>query len=252
VSPPTTYASVHRNVALLLGGFLLLLAAFFGGIALAMHVAANGDELLPLVLWVIGGFVAGFLVLVLTCLRRHRWTLTATAVVIEERPWLRGTGRSRRAEVAFADIASLASVQNGPHDMIELATRQGQRFRLGPASRPTRDVTLAAAMRAIDRDGLVAFAASVQASVQAAGVAPPVLVPGLGFWNRPAGLALLVVLLVASSALAVTALWAMWEGAAGGARSGQAMALLVLLPVGAGWMLRRAWQRRREVLRPPR
>ena len=81
---------------------------------------------------------------------------------------------------------------------------------------------------------------------------PPVLVPGLGFWNRPAGLALVVVLLVASSALAVTALWAMWEGAAGGARSGQALALLVLLPVGAGWMLRRAWQRRREVLRSPR
>ena len=102
MSPPTTYASVHRNVALLLGGLLLLLAAFFGGIALAMHVAANGDELLPLMLWLIGGFVAGFLVLVLSCLRRHRWTLTATrggdrgaAVAARHRSFAAGRGGVR-------------------------------------------------------------------------------------------------------------------------------------------------------------
>nr|MCU0865601.1 hypothetical protein [Planctomycetota bacterium] len=247
-----TYASVHRNVALLLGGLLLLIAGMVGGIAAALHTAANGDELLPLVFWVLGGFIGGFVLLVCFSLRRHRWTLTTTAVVIEERATLGFLGRSRRAEIAFADVAGLATVQNGPHDVIELATRQGQRFRLGPTSRKPADHTLQGAIRAIDHEGLTAFAAQVQATLLAAGVTPPPLLPGLGFWNRPSGLCLLVVLLLCSVALAVVAIWGLFGGSASGARGGQAAALLVMLPFGVGWMLRRAWLRRRSVLRAPR
>lgn len=44
-------------------------------------------------------------------------------------------------------------------------------------------------------------------------------------------------------------MWALWEGACTRDRGGDAAAILVMLPIGLGWMLRRAWRRRRTVLR---
>lgn len=246
-SAPVTYASLHRNVALLLGGLVLLLAALAGGIAAAFHFAANGDAVLRCVLALLGGFVAAFIALVLVCLRRHRWTVLPTAVVVEERPWLRYTGRRRCTEVAFADIVGLASVQNGTHDLLELATRQGQRFRLGPGAQKPGDHTLGSAMQAWDRHGLTAFATHMRNAMLAAGVACPALAAGMGFWNRPLGLGLLVVLLVLSLGLAIAVLLALWSGATV-PRGGQAAGLVLALPFFVGCMLRRAWQRRRAAL----
>jgi hypothetical protein len=104
-------------------------------------------------------------------------------------------------------------------------------------------------MRAVDRAGLENFAARLQAAMLAAGVVPPALVPGMGFWNRRRGLGLLVVLLLLSLGLAGVVVCGLFSGAMRH-RGGQAAAMLVMLPVGAGWMLRRAWRRRREALRP--
>ena len=59
-------------------------------------------------------------------------------------------------------------------------------------------------------------------------------------------------MLLASLALAVIALWGLWEGATVRHRGGEAVAILVMLPVGVGWILRRSWQRRRSVLRQMR
>ena len=82
----------------------------------------------------------------------------------------------------------------------------------------------------------------------AAGRAAPPVADALGFWNRPTGLTLLGIVLLASLALAFIALWGLWEGATVRHRGGEAVAILVLLPVGVGWILRRSWQRRRTVL----
>jgi hypothetical protein len=41
----------------------------------------------------------------------------------------------------------------------------------------------------------------------------------------------------------------MWEGATARHRGGEAAAIMVMLPVGIGWLLRRAWKRRQSVLR---
>ena len=82
-----------------------------------------------------------------------------------------------------------------------------------------------------------------------AGKAAPPVVDSLGFWNRPAGLALLGIVFLASLALAVVALWGLWEGAAARHKGGEVTAILVMLPVGVAWMLRRSWQRRRSVMR---
>ena len=59
-------------------------------------------------------------------------------------------------------------------------------------------------------------------------------------------------MLLASLALAVIALWGLWEGAIVRHRGGEAVAILVMLPVGVGWILRRSWQRRRSVLQAAR
>ena len=80
---------------------------------------------------------------------------------------------------------------------------------------------------------------------------PPVA-DGLGFWNRPPGLVLLGIALLASLALAILALWGLWNGATARHRAGEAAAILVMLPVGVAWMLRRSWRRRRSVLRAAR
>mgnify|MGYP001806113659 CR=1 FL=1 len=246
---PDTYTSIHRNTALLLVGMLGLIAALVAGIATARQFAPDGNAMLRLMFTVLGGFVAGFIVLALACLRRHRWTLHPGQLVIEERPWLRFTGPSRRAQVAFNDIAGLASVQNGADDVIELATRQGASYRMGPASLKPKGHSVADAIRAIDRAGLAAFAASLQAAMQAEGVAPPRLLPGLGFWNRPLGLGLLGVLLALSLGLAVLVVVAVLGGAGGPRNAMDAAAILVLLPVGVAWMLRKAWRRRQTALR---
>ena len=83
----------------------------------------------------------------------------------------------------------------------------------------------------------------------AAGVVAPPVTDGLGFWNRPSGLALLTAVFLASLAVAAVILWGLWEGEIRRARTHEAAAFLVLLPIALAWWLRRCWQRRRDVLR---
>ena len=179
-------------------------------------------------------------------LRRHRWTIEADAVLIEERPVVPLAGRRRLRRLPLGVIASLSTVPNGadeagshdpPRRALRVAARAGARY--GPA-------------RKLDQKGLAAFAARLQAAITTAGgVAPPVT-DGLGFWNRPPGLALLSVALLASLTVAALALWGLWQGTIVRVRTHEAAAFLVVLPIGVGWMLRRAWQRRRSVLRAMR
>ena len=75
---------------------------------------------------------------------------------------------------------------------------------------------------------------------------------GLGFWNRPPGLAMLGIALLASLALAALALWGLWQGSIVRVRTHEAAAFLVVLPIGVGWILRRSWQRRRAVMKATR
>jgi hypothetical protein len=238
-----TYESVYRNGPLLIGGLIGDLALLAGGVALALQIATTGDELLPLIFGTLAAFVLICVVCILLALRRHRWTIETDAVLIEERPLVPLTGRRRVRRAAFSAIAGLSSLQNTSDDVLALTTRDGERFLLSPAVPPGDKL-----IRAPDQTGLAAFAARLQAAMAAAGhVAPPVA-DGLGFWNRPAGLALLGVTFLASLGLAAVALWGMWEGAVTRSRSGEAVAILVMLPIGVGWMLRRAWRRRRAVL----
>ena len=247
--PPVTTAShqaLYRSLPLIVGGLLGSFALLFAGIAGALLLAAR-DQKFPLVLATLGVFVLVFAVCAMSALRRHRWTIAADAVLVEERPLVPLTGRRRARRVHFGEIAMLNNVSNGPDELLTLTTRDGERFVLppvripgvGPVPRP-------------DQEGLAAFAAELQAAMAAAGTVVPPVTDGLGFWNRPAGLALQTVALLASLAVAAVTLWGLWEGAIGRARTHEAAAFLVVLPIGLGWLLRRSWQRRRTVMRATR
>lgn len=239
-----SHQGLYRNSPLILSGFLGSIALLIGGIAAAMHIATTGDELLPLVLGSLGAFVLVVVVCMLMALRRHRWTIEARAVLIEERPLVPLTGRRRVQRVPFIEIAGLSSIQNAADDLLTLSTRDGEHFVLPPGLQPGQGL-----IRKPDQAGLGAFAGELQAAMTAAGIAAPPVAAGLGFWNRPAGLILLGIALLVTLPMAAAALWGMWEGATVRHRGGEAVAILVMMPIGVAWAMVRSWKRRRSVLR---
>ena len=243
-----THRGLYRNSLLILGGLLGSVVLLVAGLAAAMRIATSGDQLLPWVGAALGIFVFAVGVCILTGLRWHRWTIDGNAVLIEEWPLVPMTGRRRERRVPLGAIVALRNVQNAADELLTLSTRDGEQFALPPDLLPGNGLT-----RKPDQAGLAAFAGRLQAAMTAAGHAAPPVVDGLGFWNRPTGLALLGVTLLASLAVAAATLWGVWEGVTGhNHRGSEAVALLVLLPVGVGWVLRRSWQRRRSVLRAMR
>lgn len=232
-----SHHGLYRSLPLALGGLLgasvLLVAGVAGGLAIAAR-----EQRLALVLGMLGVFVVTFAACALTAMRRHRWTIEADGVLIEERPLVPLFGRRRTRRVPFDQIASLNNVSNGGDDLLALTTRDGAHFVLPPV-RP-------------DRQALASFAARLQAAMNAAGIVAPPVTDGLGFWSRPPGLALLSAVFLASLAVAAVVLWGLWQGAIVRVKTHEAAAFLVALPIAVGWWLRRSWQRRRAVLRAMR
>lgn len=241
-----SHQALYRNAPRLLGGLVASFALMFAGIAGALLLAAR-DQKFPLVVATLCAFVLVFAVFALSALRRHRWTIEADGVLIEERPWAPLTGRRRVRRVPFGEIANLNNVSNGPDELLALTTRAGEHFVLPPVRKPGQG-----ALPWPDQAELATFATRLQAAITAAGgVAPPVT-DALGFWNRPPGLALLGVVFAASLALAAVVLWMLWDGAIVRARSHEAAALLVAAPILIGWLLRRSWRRRQSVMKAMR
>lgn len=202
-----SHQGLYRSSPLVLGGLLGSIALLIVGIAAGLLIATR-DQRLPLVLGMLGLFVLTFAVCGLAALRRHRWTIDADGVLIEERPLVPMIGRRRRRRVPFGGIASLSNVPNGADELLALTTRDGERFVLPPGRAPGDGPG-----RKPDQKGLATFAARLQAAITAAGgVAPPVT-DGLGFWNRPPGLVLLSITFLASLAVAAVVLWGLWQGA---------------------------------------
>jgi hypothetical protein len=238
----TSYQSIYRNLPRVFGGLLGSIALLFVGITSTLLLVPR-DQRFLLALGSLSAFVLVFAVCGMSALRRHRWTIDPDAVLIEEQPLVPMTGRRRVRRVPFDEIANLDKVWDGAEKLLALMTRDGERFVL-PTVRTRRDRRGAGP----DDEGLAAFAARLQAAMTAAGgVAPPVI-DGLGFWNRPPGLALLGVAFLVSLAIAAGILWALWHGAILRVRTHEAAALLVALPILIGWLLHRSWRRRRSVM----
>jgi hypothetical protein len=238
-----SHQALYRSLPLVLGGLLGSLLLLVAGIAGVLPIAAR-EQRLALALGMLGGFVLIFALCALASLRRHRWTIDGNAVLIEERPLVPMIGPRRVRRVPFGDVASLSNVSEGGNALLALTTSDGEHFVLPPVR--TRGTGAAAKP---DQEGLASFAALLQAAMTAAGAVAPPVTDGLGFWNRPSGLALLTAVFLASLAVAAVILWGLWEGEIRRARTHEAAAFLVALPIALGWWLRRCWQRRRGVLR---
>jgi hypothetical protein len=236
------HQALYRNTALELSGFLVLLALLTAAITLTLKLAQDGEAVIRGVLGSLGVFVLLFIVLVLIGLRRHGWTIEPGHVLIQERPAVPFTGRRRAIRLPFGDVVRLARVQNGVEDVIELRARSGARYLLSPVARA------AGRLPVYDSGDLEAFAARLHAAILAAGHALPALADGMSFWNRPAGLGLLGVLLVLSLGISGMVLVGILGGGVSAKAGSEAAAILVLLPVGVGWAVRRAWRRRRALL----
>ena len=158
---PTTYQAQYGNSALLLVGLVTLVAALVGAVALGLAIAATGNDLIPMVLGSLGGFVVLFVVLLLAVMRKHRWTLEPGALLIEAKPLVPFTGRRRTARLGLGEIAKLSRVQNGADDVIELQARNGRHFRMAPAALP------GPRLRNMDVAGLGGFAVRLQQAIAA-------------------------------------------------------------------------------------
>jgi hypothetical protein len=240
---PLSYRSTYRRaVMVLLSLPVLVLVAAFAVYAAVELVAATALEA-----WILG--IAGVTVLALLALlvvgfRIHRWTIGPAGVHIEEGPAVPFTGLRRQWLLPFAEITSIRRVVAGAEHLVEIETRAGRRHRL------PRAIARGGHAAHADAAGHAAFVAALQAALTQGGGATGVS-EGLSFWNRPAGLAVQAVLLILALAIAGLAGWALWLGASASGKAGQAVAIVLLLPVGAAWLLRRSWRRRREVLRRP-
>ena len=220
------HESIYRCVEFGLAGLGLIV--LIGGSVFAYAITTyHGDSTL-LAASAIGSLVAIFVVFA-AVYRKHRWTIEAGGVRIEERPYVPFMGFGRRAFVPFSEIAALRHIERAMDNLIQLLDRKGRVFLIDGTSRPQDDV--------------------MEAASQAGHPLPP-LQEGLSFWNRPTGLGALVLMLILSLGLAaVTAVYLLSDEAAPGRRNSQAAAIALLLPVGLGYFIWRALKRRREVLR---
>jgi hypothetical protein len=238
-----TYESLFRRKEFAIVSLLLLVVGMFGAIALAVTFIDDGNVVLPVILWSIGLVLVGILFVLAAAFRVHRWTIETTGIRIEERQKVPLTGFPRRAVVAFADIAELRNLESGFDGVIELVARDGNVYRL------MRHAAMARAKVPEALPDLQGFAASLSQAIAAAGRSPVPLTEALSFWNRGAGLAVIVAFLIFSIAIAAATLWALLGGGLPyRPRIGEAIAIFLALPFGVGYLLHKSLKRRRRVL----
>lgn len=239
-----TYQATYRRAEFALPSLVGVLALFLAGIWLVLQDPAN-PRFLDAMLALLGATVLAALVILLSVFRVHRWTIETDGVRISERPRVPLTGWGRRASVPFADIRGIRRVEIGLDRLLEIVTSDGNRYRLpqaivaaGAGSRPQPSAA----------GDLETFAAALQTAARQAGC-ELAATEGLSFWNTLPGIAFIVLLLGIACAIAAALAWALWNGmTTSQPRSGYAVAIALLLPVGAGWLLLKTIRRRRLVL----
>lgn len=243
---PSSYESLYRRLALAAPALLGVLLAFVGGLA-AIFGFVDGAE--TRALFVLGAAVAILLAVIaiaLAAVRVHRWTIEAHGIRIEERPRVPGFGRRQTATVAFADVAAVQRLSSSIDRQIEITTREGRHHRLGPRLGLPGPRGIAWP----DLDSLEAFAAELNAAAERSGRPLPAATEAPGFWSRPAGLGFLAAIFIVTLPVAIFILWSLFTGQyrASAPNANQAVALLILLPVGSAFLFIQSLRRRRKTL----
>ncbi len=238
------YQATYRRSEVAIPALLAVVAIFIAAtVAMVKYVDGRHFET---AFFSLAGFVVVSLgVILMTTFRVHRWMVLPHGVEIFQRPKVRFAGLSRKTVVPFQEIAALRNVESGFDRLIEIVTRDGRRFRLSQAY-----VGGAAGIGRPDPGAdLWAFAASIRDAAERAGTPLPALSEGLSFWNSAVGLTLIAIMFAISLAISAAVAFALWDGMTVNPRprGGEAIAILLLLPVGAGWLLIKSLKRRAMV-----
>lgn len=239
------YQATYRRSEIALP-LLVGIAILAGGAITLVILYARGPQLESMVLITAGVTVVALLSVFLVLFRRHRWTLQQDGIAIHERPKVALTGISHRALVPYADIIAFRDVQSGFDYLIEIVTRQGRRYRMAQTMVQKKGERFPMPdMNARLGD----LAASIRAAAEQAGHRLPPTTQGMSFWNTIPGLGFIFFLLAVSLVISGFVAWALLQGfTTRQPRGGEAIAILLLLPVGAFILLRKMWRRRRDVL----
>jgi hypothetical protein len=241
----TDYQATYRRqefaLPALLGVLAVLAAGVFAGIKL--YSAGYGA---PIFFTTIGVCLFALLAILLSVFRAHHWAVDKDGIHIEERPSVPLMGLPHRATLPFSELVAFRHVESGFDRLIEVVTRDGRTYRMpqkmlkNPAGIPSPDP----AARLDD------FVAAIRAIAARSGHGLPEISEGLSFWNRPAGLACQAIMLLVSLPIAAATAFALFDGGIkpGQPRGGQAIAIFLLLPVGAGYLMVKSLRRRRAVL----
>lgn len=237
---PDRHGGRLRRSGFMLTAILIWLAVLFGGVAALIGLFAGPDGYIDEAerfMATLGLFLVGLLVvlavLTVRAMPHHVWELTGTGVFVTERLALLPR---RRRLVPWSDIGALIRRDEGVNPVLELVTRDGARHVL-PA-------------KAEDGAALEAFTARLLARAVEAGHPLPVPVEGLGHLERPAGLMVLLLATLLLGGLAVLGLWMLIAGESSARpRAATGIGLMGGGALWLGWMLRRAFTRRRRVLR---
>lgn len=231
-----SYECTFRHVAFVLTSICAILVALFGGIAATIAFVEDGNTTLSIVLYLVGSIVVLLALVMASAYAKHGWTIEPAGIRIEERPKIPFLGLTRRRLIAFADIAALRNLESGLDRVIEIATRDGNAYRVMAHGEGV--------------PALQAFAAQIATASTTAGHTPLAMIEGLSFWNRPAGLAVIVVMLLFVTLFAAAALFALFDGGLTvRARSAQILAIVILLPFGAAYLLYKSLTRRWRILK---
>ena len=239
-----SYTTGYRRSAFVIPATLLGLVLFMVLVAWAITSVSDRYTLLLVVAGGAGGTIVFIVVALLAGLRVHHWAIEHAGLRIEERPKVPFTGFANRAFAPWADMAALRRIESGFERQIEIEMRDGAIYRMAPGIVVRRGVGGCIT----DHAGLDALAAAIGTRLVAGGAAASKVHEGLSFWNRLPGLAILCAVFVASVAIAAAAAVAFWSGTYLYGAVVKGAALIVVLPLGAGYLLFKCVKRRLRVL----
>lgn len=235
MTAPATFECQYRHVAFVLTSVCVLVLALLASAYASLTFIEDGNTALEVFLYAGGTIFVLIVLAAVAAFAKHRWTIEPTGIRIEEKPNVPFLGITRKRTIAFADIAALRRLESALDTVIEIATRDGNVYRV-----MAKGEYLPA---------LETFAEQVATAAERVGHKPLPMTEGLSFWNRPAGFVVLAVLLIFALLIAVATGWALIGGGLAQSRSGFFAVIALALPFGAIYLIYKSLTRRWRVLK---
>jgi len=235
MTAPVTFECMYRHVAFVITSVCVLILALFASVYASIAFIEDGNTSLEVFLYSAGTIFVLVILAALAGFATHRWTIEPTGIRIEETPKVPFLGITRKRAIAFADIAALRRLESALDIVIEIATRDGNVYRV----MAKREFVPA----------LEAFAEQIATTAESVGHKTLPMTEGLSFWNRPAGFVILAVMLIFALLIAVTTGWALLDGGLAQSRNGFFAVVALGLPFGVIYLIYNSLTRRWRVLK---